>query len=243
MSDEPKIILCIPGNWNDRTHLVTSLVQANHEQYIFAGNVLLHIPTGDTFEVEIYEPDPRLEASFGITGQGRFTPEELAEIGKHSSVIYLVGPGGGTANAEKMMRAGQAFLDAGAAAVKVETTGKSFTKALWTALTKYEGGQKFYEAFVVLLRSEDGTIYSCGMHNLGLRDTRCSLDLEPAEITDAIDIFSLYQLMEQPVIRAGQTFSTSENSRVFRIVEADCTIYQEGDLFYNPFGMYGLEQG
>jgi hypothetical protein len=235
-------ILCIPGQWADRSEIVTSLAGANTQEYIFAGNILLHIPSGEGFEVEIAAHDPQMQQSFTLAAQGRLTDEELQAIGRHSFVVYLIGKGGSLQHAANMMRAGIAFLKAGGQAVKVETTGKAFNKAQWKMLSDAHEEQALYEAFVVLLRSEAELIYSCGMHNIGLRDVICDVDATVSEAAELADIFNIYQVIEKPELSSGQTFSTEAGGPVYRIIAEDCTIYPEDDLFYNPFGMYRLQE-
>src|SRR5687767_1953016 len=112
MEKDIKIILCIPGRWKDRSDIVRSLAGANIKEYLFAGNILLHLPTNETFEIEVCEPDSRLRESFDVSGQGRLSESELNAIDQHSFVIYLTGKGGNQQAAEKVMRAGTAFLNA-----------------------------------------------------------------------------------------------------------------------------------
>jgi hypothetical protein len=53
--------------------------------------------------------------------------------------------------------------------------------------------------------------------------------------------FSLYQIIEKPVIKHGQTFSPEQGAPVYKIFEHECTMYDSHELFYNPFGMYYLQ--
>jgi hypothetical protein len=239
---ETRIILCIPGRWADRSEIVTSLAGANAQEYLFAGNILLHIPSGEGFEVEIEAHDAQMQQSFTLAAQGRLSDDELQEIGRHTFVVYLIGKGGNMQHAAGTMRAGNAFLKAGGLAMKVETAGKSFSKEQWTLLSDAGEEQALYEAYVVLLQSEDELIYSCGMHNIGLRDVICDVDATVNEAAQLADIFNIYQVIEKPGISEGQTFSTEADGPVYRITTEVCTIYPEDDLFYNPFGMYRLQE-
>lgn len=236
------IILCIPGKWADRSEIVTTLAATNEQEYIFAGNILLHIPSGEGFEVKIETRDEQLQEAFAIAGQGRFTEEELQTIADHSFVIYLIGKGGDLSSAQKTMDAGVAFLNAGGLGIKVETTGKAFNKDRWKILAGAHDDQAIYEAYVLLLRSQEDVIYSCGMHNIGLRDVICDINATINEAAELADIFNVYQVIEKPEISSGQTFSTDAEGVVYRITTEDCAIYPQDDLFYNPYGMYRLQE-
>ncbi|CAN5138541.1 hypothetical protein BH11BAC5_BH11BAC5_09980 [soil metagenome] len=93
---------------------------------------------------------------------------------------------------------------------------------------------------VVILITANNSVYSCGLHNIGLRDTICDPDVDVNESADLVRIFICYQLFEKPQIKPGQTFSKDAASPVFRIIEEDCKTYDVSDSFFNPFGMYHL---
>jgi hypothetical protein len=238
-----EIILCVPGKWKDRSELVISLAAMNNDQYIFAGNVLMHIPTNEFFEVEVCDYDHRMKEAFAIAGAGRMNEAELNEIDNHSFVVYIIGKGGDMESAAKMMKAGQAFLNAGGLGIKVETCGKAFNAEAWNAFTNSAIELKYYMAFVILLIStEDNYIYSCGMHNVGLRDTICDYTGDIKDIANLIEVFSVYQLAENPVIKDEQTFSPQADAAVYRIIESECIFYEKEHRFYNPYGMYYLKE-
>jgi hypothetical protein len=54
-----KSILCIPGNWKDRTDLVTSIAEKTKGEYIFAGGILLNTKTNQSFELEVCDADEK----------------------------------------------------------------------------------------------------------------------------------------------------------------------------------------
>jgi hypothetical protein len=241
-SDPIEIILCIPGKWKDRSELVIALAAMNNDEYLFAGNVLMHIPSNEFFEVEVREYDDRMRKAFEIAGAGRLNEADLDEIGNHSFTVYIIGKGGDMESAAKMMKAGQAFLNAGGLGIKVETCGKAFSASAWNAFTNSDIELRYYMAFVILLIStEDNYIYSCGMHNVGLRDTICDYTGDIKDIADLIEVFSVYQLAEKPAITEGQTFSPQIDAAVYRIIESECIFYEKEHRFHNPYGMYYLK--
>lgn len=242
MKTEIKTILCIPGKWNDRSEIITSVALTNMKEYIFMGNILLHLPTNQSFEVEICDFDLRLKNSFEIAGEGRFTEFDLINIEEHTFVVYVIGKGGSQQDAFSVMKAGNAFLNAGGLGLKVETSGKAFTKEQWVEILNYQDEEKFYESFVVILMSEENSIYSCGLHNIGLRDIICDNNLSVEQAVDLLRTFIYYLLFDKPTIISGQTFSVEVDAPRFKIIEGECKIYEKDELFFNPFGIYNLQQ-
>lgn len=129
---KPKTILCIPGNWNDRAEIVTAIAENNINEFIFAGMFLLNLKTNTSFELEICEQDDRMKESFKCAGiVNQISEEFLNEVEKHKYVIYLSGETGDFKSAKSIAEAGNAILKSGGTGIKVETTGKAFTKKHW----------------------------------------------------------------------------------------------------------------
>lgn len=239
-----KTIICIPGIWNDRTDLVTSIFNNNANEYIFAGNVLLNTKTEQHFEIEICGRDERMVNSFRVAGMiNQLGDSYLSEIDKHNTVVYLSGEGGSLEKAEAIAKAAQAIINAGGRGVKVETAGKAFTNDQWTSLVAGEPQSNLYRMFVLdsITENEAESVFSCGMHNLGLKDTIISqTTLE--ESVNLISIFSYYQIVDKPVIRHGQTFSKAADSPIYQILEETTPPYSGMELFENPYGMWRLQR-
>ncbi len=89
------------------------------------------------------------------------------------------------------------------------------------------------------ITNEDGTVFTCGMHNLGYKDTIISgEDFQNA--VNLLSIFGYYQIIDKPDIKNGQTFATSADSPIFEITDELDQPYKEDELFENPFGMWRL---
>lgn len=238
MIRDPKIILCIPGNWEYRTEVVLSIAATSRQEYLFAGNILLHNATKDFFEISSSEYDSRMENAFNWASQGALASSLLKAISKHKYVIYITGNGGSLKNASKIMEAGNAFLKAGGLALKVETAGKAFSKEQWDGLIKYPETSKYIKAFVKFIQEKDGTIYSCGMQNFGLPDMFFPLYLEPSMTVELLKTFCLYQLLERPKIEMEQSSSITMGEKHFNITLKECHLYAKDDIYYNPYGMF-----
>ncbi len=166
-------ILCIPGKWRNESEIVTSIVGNNMGEYLFAGRILMHMKTKESFQVDICEYDKNMRESFQWSGSvNQILEEFLDEIAEHTLVIYLIAQTGTLQSAESIARAGNAILKAGGIGLKVETAGKAFMAEQWRNLVDNFEPADLYKMFVLdSLTDEDGTTFSCGMHNLGLRDT------------------------------------------------------------------------
>ena len=240
---KPKTVLCIPGNWKDRSEIVTAIAEANKNKYIFAGLAMLDIRTNKGFEIQIESYNNEIKESFRVAGMvNRVTEDFIEEIGNHQHVIYLIGGTGTLKDAKDIADAAKAILNAGGIGVKIETTGKAFTKKDWVNFLENFEESNLYQMFVLDSISDgNGTVYTCGMHNLGYKDAI----VDGENFQDAVDllsIFGYYQIVEQPKIRNGQTFSTAIESPVFEIV-AEVNQPNKGDeLFENPFGMWRLQR-
>lgn len=124
---------------------------------------------------------------------------------------------------------------------KVETTGKAFTNEHWTELLNNFEESNLYEMFVLDSISDGKITYSCGMHNLGLKDT-IIYNEEFQDSVNLISIFSYYQIMEKPEIKNNQTFSIDAEAPIFVISEEDNQPNEGDELFENPYGMWKLER-
>ena len=238
-----KTILCIPGNWNNRTEIVTAIAKNNLNDYLFAGTLLLNLKTKKTYELEICERDDRMKKSFSYAGMvNRVSEDFLDEIDRHKYVIYLSAETGDLESAKEIAEAGNAILKAGGTGIKVETTGKAFTKGHWgELLTDFEEADLYKMYVLDSISDENGRIYSCGMHNLGFRDSVVyNEDLQ--ESVDLLSIFGYYQLVDKPVIKARQTFSSAIGAPIFEITEELNPPYKGDELFENPYGMWKLQR-
>ena len=241
MTDETSVlqtVLCIPGTWSNRSELITRIAR-DSGGYLFAGRVLMHAETKQSFEVQVEACDEHLVKAFRAAGRHWITAEDLAQIQAHTFVLYLLALGGSRQRAEDLMAAADALLRAGGLAVKVESSGLAHSAAAWHDMTKKRHLSTAHTAYGVYITGEQ--VYSCGMHNLGYRDA--IVDASAAE--DPVELlrtFTWYQFTENPTMLPGHTFSVAEEAPVYRLVEEQCTMYESGSLFTNPYGMWRLVQ-
>lgn len=238
-----KTVLCIPGSWSDRSEIVTSIAENNLHEFIFAGALLLNMKTKEGFEVEICERDNRMKDAFKWAGMvNRVSEEFLSDIDQHKYVVYISAETGNIASARAIAEAGNAVLKSGGIGLKVESAGKAFTREHWSGLVNDFEESNIYQMYVLdSISNGKGATYSCGMHNLGLKDS-IVYDEEFQESVNLISIFGYYQLIDKPVIENNQTFSTDLEAPIFVISEESNQPNVGSELFENPFGMWRLKR-
>ena len=229
-------VLCIPGMWKDRTELASQVAKLSGG-YVFADQILLNTETQTSFELEVHSHDIRMANAFQAAGPHWLNTPEMDRIGGHTMTTYLIGKGGSSSEAEKMMLAVNGLLYSGGLGVKVETSGIAHSPTDWIHLTDYRHCYTPHEAFVMYAYGDE--TYSCGMHNLGYRDAIIQSGLAENAV-ELVKEFTQYVFRETPTIREGHTFGVGTGSPRYRIAEERCLQYGEGHLFTNPYGMWRL---
>jgi hypothetical protein len=234
----PEAVICIPGTWKNRSELVERVAR-DSGGYLFMGMLLMEMETRHTFELHFEDAHPRMATAFNAAGPHWRGSEEMSRIASHSSVVYLIGHGGSRTNAEALMGAAAALIKAGGLGVKIESTGLAHSPSAWQGLVDTRHLLTAYRAYVICLTGRE-QVYSCGMHNLGLREAI----VDAAVDDDALDLirrFTYYLFSESPTIQNRQTFALAPGAPVYRIFEDDGIQYEDGSLFQNPYGAWRLE--
>lgn len=234
ISTLPLTVLCIPGMWKDRSELVTQIAKLSGG-YIFAGQVLMDSASGTSFELDVRDHDPRMAVSFSNAGPHWRGTEEMRRIKDHAMVTYIVGDGGSSDRAKAFMKAAAGLIHAGGLGVKVESAGLAFSPVDWLRLTG--GILAVHRAFVIYATGE--TTYSCGMHNLGLRDAivESKYSKDPVEL---LRMFTQYVYIEKPELRVGHTFHVDQDAPRYRLSEQAEPLFDSNHLFHNPYGLWRL---
>jgi hypothetical protein len=223
---------------------LTAIVHARQGDYLFAGNILAQPAANTHFLAELQEADPELPAAFRHAGLfSAMSDEALAAVATHRMVVYLAtrpDQPASHASARAIAQAAAALLDAGGLAVKVETAGKAFEPAKWRELLAFEEAGPLWELFVaVAIKAADGASFTCGMHNLGLRDALVR-NLPVADAIQLLRDFTYFGVTEQPELAAGHTFSVAADAPVYQLAEVASQPYADDPDFVNPYGMWEL---
>lgn len=238
-----KTVLCIPGKWAKRSEFLASIIDKNKDDFIFAGNILLNFKTNQGFDVQLCEPDTNMRQAFKLAGSvNQVSQNFLKEIEQHTMVAYLMADTGTPESAEAIAHAGSAILKAGGIGLKVESSGMAFEKDHWLSLTTNFEKVNLYEMYVLdSIGDEHGGVYSCGMHNLGLKDS-IVYDEDFQEAVNLLSALGYYQLMENKSLAPGHTFGIAQDAPVFRLDEVSEQPNNGDDYFKNPYGMWFLER-
>jgi len=234
-------VICIPGLWKDKDEIKNTIVSSSNGEYMAVGEILLSVKRERHYKIEIRGRDERMKESFKYLGRTtRITDECLNKIESHNFVIYISGETGGLKEAENIAFAGTAVLKAGGIAIKIETTGKAFEKNKWLNLIDNFEEPDLYQMFVVdSITDKNGSVWTCGMHNLGLRDTIISGE-EFQTSVDVLSIFGYYQIFDKPILLHDQTFQADPQSLKYRITDEPDQPNKDNELFRNPYGMWRL---
>lgn len=233
-----QVVIGVPGKWKDRTELIQAIVSKS-DGYLMAGYIIHNASKDIGFEVEVYEHDPNLREAFSYAGRGSFKDSLLDEIDQHTFTVYVIAEVNGLEGLKEVLEVGDALLEAGGMAVKIETSGIAHTRDEWRELVNNKEYFPIYSSFVTLLGDEE-RYYSCGMKAFGLPDVITPSSLSPEDAADLINNINLYSLVEKVTFNSGETFSLGENSAIFRIEFMKDFRYEDDDVFFNPFGLVDL---
>jgi hypothetical protein len=234
-------IICIPGFWHDFEQIKNTVLSSGKGNYLVVDDIFLDVKQERQYKFEIRGHDGRMKKLFEYEGNSTGIKNKvLDEIEQHSHVIYITGETGSLAEAEYIAFAGAAILEAGGLAIRVETAGKAFDKKTWLNIIKKFQEADLYQLFVTDATSnKNDAVWSCGMHNLGLKDTIVSGE-EYQTAVDLITIFGYYQIIDKPVITTGEIFQPDSQSPQYKISIEPNQPYKDIDLFENPYGMWRL---
>lgn len=244
MAMQPRHVLCLLGRFGGFDAIASVVARA------------------DGFELDReysrLEPDDRMMRAFDAAAD-RVTPSmqstDWDAVREHASVCYVLSPPVTPEHARRTARQALSLvvdaLDAGATAVKHESSGIAHGVARWRALAAEAGSVEpftaeiaLYEAFVRRPLGEPDSFYSsCGMHLLGEPDVAIEGSVGELEALSWIDALALYLLTEKPPsgVGDGHTFRRREEDPRRVIRAQPCTFYEEDELFFNPYGLLRLE--
>jgi hypothetical protein len=135
----------------------------------------------------------------------------------------------------------EAIGRAGGLGVRVEQSKLGYPLARWVELVKPADPADLYRAAVIVLTDrEGGRLKSCGMHVFSLPDAEIEAGWQ-----GTLDVFNVFQLAEDPVLRTGETFAPDAQTPRRRIERWPDGGYPSDHSCHNPFGVwrFGPEGG
>lgn len=252
----PKIVMCLLADLNSRGQLEQMLIDAKVEY---------------NFE----ERDTRMESAFlNVESCSRpsLKRDDLLVIGNHSLVLYIASNGYPKVSAFRasawFLLFGCKLLEAGAVAMKCESSGIAHSKGRWLSIAEvcrrnfskapdkqfdaavvglYNG---LFEAFVQYPIASKTDYWSCGMHLLGHPDVIISIDLvnqslsrSDSALTDVAYLFNAFcfYILGGSVdthFESGGTFHADSEFPSFKVTWEACDGYAPDDIHFNPYGRW-----
>jgi hypothetical protein len=212
-------------------------------------------------EYSEYEPDPRMPRAFeaSLTAP-TFTDADHEAVAEHDTVAYVFSPPVLEPTAldvsRRTLAVAAALLGTEGTALKNETSGLTHGRSTWLELAQeaaeaqgtLELATTLYRAWVKRPITDDGVLFSCGMHLLGQPD----VELEPArpgdrqhltECVTTMDVFASYLLAEQPEqgVKDGEGFRLTADDPRWILRETPCDRFDMmDDPSYNCYGYWRL---
>jgi hypothetical protein len=235
--NERETIIGIPGPWKDRKDFLLRIVTTTGGEFMWAGLILMNSKEKDHVKAELYEADPHMRTAFEYAGHGKLPAQTLDEVERHLTTIYLHFPLAVSGQQQRLKRFTGVVKEVGGIAVKIETCGVAHTWETWEEILDSENPFDLYRGFVTLTGDED-CYYSCGMHHFSLPEVQVPRALEIPEAAELMNQFNYYQIVEQPELSSGHTFSLTPDSPRYRLNLVEDTRHEPDDLFHNPHGVW-----
>lgn len=236
-----ELLLCIPGPWKDRGDFVRAIISETKGEFMFAGMILANPGKKDHVPLDFAPQDPRMRHAFELAGQGKLSPQLLDRISGHQGVAYLHFPVGIISEKERVVAFTKALERCGGIAVKIESAGVAHEWDHWFAALNSENQFDLYRTFVTLI-GDSSHYYSCGMHHFGLADVEIDRSLDINEAADVMNRFNYWQVVDEPKLASGHTFSVSPEAPRYRISQVKDSRHEPSDFFHNPSGLWNLKK-
>jgi len=236
---EPELLLCIPGPWNDRSEFVRTIVSETDGEFLFAGMIMAQPGRNEHVPLDFAPHDPQMRKAFEIAGQGQLPEPLLQQLGEHRGVAYLHFPVRIINEKERVIRFTAALRRCRGLAVKIESAGIAHEWDQWFSALNSERPVDLYRSFVVLV-GDSRQYYSCGMHHFGLPDVEVDRKLEIREAADLMNRFNTWQIVEEPNIASGHTFSVTADAPRYRITSTEDSRHDPSNPFHNAHGVWNL---
>lgn len=238
-----KAVIGVPGKWGSKDEILP-LILATNEDFICAGSSLINTQTQALFELEVYGYNPDLKISYTYCGRKTFTEQDIRSIDEHTYTVYIIGEAGTPGLAYELLKAGNALLNAGGMAVKVESSGIAHLKQHWQRLMADNDIMALYQAFTTIAKSTQFYL-SYGMQVMGYPEGQIFFigeDGENGEQLKVLDVFLTSVLIDQSILNSECTFSLSKHQIPYQLKHVYYDKYPEDDLFFNPQGIWQLTQ-
>ncbi|HUA66681.1 MAG TPA: hypothetical protein VME24_12595 [Alphaproteobacteria bacterium] len=233
------LLLCIPGPWKDRRDFVRAIITETKGEFIFTGMILANRKENDHVSLDFTPHDPQMHRAFEIAGQGKVSRRVLNEISEHRGIAYLHFPVRISDEKERVLKFTGALQRCGGFAVKVESAGIAHEWQHWHAALKSQNPLDLYRTFVVLGGNKN-YYYSCGMQHFDFPDVEVERAVEMTEAADLMNGFNYLQIVENPNLAPGHTFSIATDAAQYRLTLRTDSRHATEHLYHNANGIWNL---
>lgn len=126
----------------------------------------------------------------------------------------------------------------GALAVRVEESKLGYPVDDWVDLVGSGDPWALYRATVLVLSGEKNELQSCGMHVFALPDAK--VKMKGRDANALLGSFNVFQLVEDPILRSGETFAPDAETPKRVLQRNPDTSYPASHPCHNPFGVWEL---
>jgi len=232
MSDRiPSFFMLVPGPWTSSADVADVLTSAQVE-------VAADEPIAGTVLVDVVE-DEHLAAAFAYGREGPLPDDLVEKVGRHRHAALIECGWNLLEATEKTAAIGQALCDAGGAAVRMEGSGNACDWEKWMRRMTSAHLDDLYANAVVIASDDDGTLFTCGMHQFGLPDAQLRLP-RPDDAVVWLDALCVFMLAEKPVLGSGHTFRPHDDVERRRLERWPDHRHHLDDGRHNPFGLWRL---
>lgn len=233
--DPPNIELRLPAPWKGPAGFMDAMEKSD---YTFEDSDMVHRETGWKCEVGASPHDDEIVELFAH--EGRLSYKELKLIDSHAAKVHLIAPGGSADAARKIVDAASAVVRSGAFGVMVDNSGITHGTKDWLKLADDPDDGGLYWAFVMSTRTGQDTLFSCGMHCLGLRDGEIRGAPSEQAAWMVLHNFLGFTYRSGKTVIDGEPVDDPELS-MFRARAAPFERAKPGTPFHNPYGVWRLE--
>lgn len=133
----------------------------------------------------------------------------------------------------------------GALAVRIEESMLGYPIGRWVDLVGGADPWSLYRAAVVVLEDEEDEEKSgagtCGMQVFSLPDAHVAFAQDRQSVHTLLATFNIFQLVDDPVLRSGETFSAAKDAPKQVIHRWPDARYPRSHGCHNPFGVWRLQ--
>ncbi len=229
----PRVTLRVPGLWEGPQDFVAELPEGCE---LRDGKLIL--ADGWSFELAALAADADFAKIFATGCSRPPSEDDQIAIENYKFNLCITGLGGSVDAAKALLRAGAAAIAAGGHGVFIDNCGLAHGSDDWLKLTEQEDAGGPFWAFVMTAGNEQ-EVYSVGMQVLGMRDA-----VVPRTGDDRADDFQLRNFLGF-TLQSGEPLADgdllgSEEAPMFRLKKEECTHFEPGNPFHNPFGQWRL---